>query len=42
MGRLSERNKHKETNMVDGISKDVYDIDLTTIISEVTKTNLFQ
>ena len=33
--RLSKRNKPKETNAVDGITKDVYEIDLTTVISEV-------
>ena len=33
--RLPKRNKPKEANEVDGINKDVFDIDLTTIISEV-------
>ena len=33
--RLSKRNKPKEANVVDSITKDVFDIDLTTIISEV-------
>ena len=33
--RLPKRNKHKEANVVDGITKDVFDIDLTTVISEV-------
>ena len=33
--RLPKRNKHKEANVVDGITKDVSDIDLTTVISKV-------
>ena len=33
--RLPKRNKPKEANVVDDITKDVSDIDLTTIISEV-------
>ena len=33
--RLSKRNKPKEANVVDGITKDVYDIDLTAKIFEV-------
>ena len=33
--RLPKRNKPKEANVIDNISKDVSDIDLTTVISEV-------
>ena len=33
--RLPKRNKPKEANMVDGITKDVSDINLTVVISEV-------
>ena len=33
--RLPKRNKPKEANVIDDFSKDVSDIDLTTIISEV-------
>ena len=33
--RLPKRNKPKETNVVDDITKDVFDIDLITVISEV-------
>ena len=33
--RLLKRNKPKEANVVDGITKDVSDIDITTVISEV-------
>ena len=33
--RLPKRNKPKEANVVDGITKDMSDIDLTTIISKV-------
>ena len=33
--RLPKRNKPKEANLVDGITKDVSDIDLTTVIPEV-------
>ena len=33
--RLSKRNKPKEANVVDNITKDVFDIDLTTVISKV-------
>ena len=33
--RLPKRNKPKEANVVDDISKDVFDIDLTAIISKV-------
>ena len=33
--RLPKRNKPKEANVVDGITKDVYDIDLIVVISEV-------
>ena len=33
--KLPKRNKPKEANVIDNISKDVSDIDLTTIISEV-------
>ena len=33
--RLLKRNKHKEANMVEDISKDMFDIDLTVVISEV-------
>ena len=33
--RLPKRNKPKEDNVVDDINKDVFDIDLTTIIFEV-------
>ena len=33
--RLPKRNKPKEANAVDDISKDVSDIDLTIVISEV-------
>ena len=33
--KLPKRNKPKETNVVDGITKDVSDIDLTTVIFEV-------
>ena len=33
--RLPKRNKPKEANMVDGITKDVFDINLTVVISEV-------
>ena len=33
--RLPKRNKPKEANVVDGITKDVSDIDLTVVISEV-------
>ena len=33
--RLPKRNKPKEANVVDGITKDVSDIDLTIVISEV-------
>ena len=33
--RLLKRNKPKEVNVVDGITKDVSDIDLTTVIYEV-------
>ena len=33
--RLLKRNKPKEANAVDGIAKDVFDIDLTIVISEV-------
>ena len=33
--RLPKRNKLKEANVVDDISKDVYEIDLTAVISEV-------
>ena len=33
--RLPKRNKPKEPNVIDDISKDVSDIDLTTVISEV-------
>ena len=34
--RLLERNKPKETNVVDDINKDVFDINLITVISEVS------
>ena len=33
--KLPKRNKPKEVNVVDGITKDVYNIDLTAVISEV-------
>ena len=33
--KLPKRNKHKEANVVDDISKDVSDIDFTTVIYEV-------
>ena len=33
--RLPKRNKPKEASVIDDISKDVSDIDLTTVISEV-------
>ena len=33
--RLSKRNKPKEANVVDDISKDLFDIDLIAVISEV-------
>ena len=33
--RLPKRNKPKEANVVDGITKDVFDIDLTIVIFEV-------
>ena len=33
--RLPKKNKPKEANVIDDISKDVFDIDLTVIISEV-------
>ena len=33
--RLPKRNKPKEANVIDDISKDVSDIDLTVVISEV-------
>ena len=33
--RFPKRNKPKEANVVDGITKDVYDIGLTVVISEV-------
>ena len=33
--RVPKRNKPKEANVVDGITKYVSDIDLTTVISEV-------
>ena len=33
--RLPKRNKPKEANVVDSITKDVSDIDLTVVISEV-------
>ena len=33
--RLRKRNKPKEANVIDNVSKDVSDIDLTTVISEV-------
>ena len=33
--RLPKREKPKEANMVDNITKDMYDIDLTTMIFEV-------
>ena len=33
--RLLKRNKPKEVNVVDGITKDVFDIDFTTITSKV-------
>ena len=33
--RLPKRNKPKEANVVDGITKDVFDIDLTAVIFEV-------
>ena len=33
--RLPKMNKPKEANVVDGITKDVFDIDLTTVIFEV-------
>ena len=33
--RLLKRNKSKEANMVDDITKNVFDIDLTTVISKV-------
>ena len=33
--RLLKRNKPKEVNVVDNITKDVFDIDLTTVIYEV-------
>ena len=32
--KLPKRNKPKDANMVDGITKDVFDIDLTVVISE--------
>ena len=37
--RPLKRNKPKETNVVDDISKDVSDIDLTPVISEVVGSN---
>ena len=33
--RLSKRNNPKEANVIDDISKDVSDLDLMTVISEV-------
>ena len=33
--RLPKRNKPKEANVVDGITKDVFDLDLKVVISEV-------
>ena len=33
--RLPKRNKRKEANVVDGITKDVFDINLTIVISKV-------
>ena len=33
--RLPKRDKPKEANVVDNITKDMYEIDLTTVISEV-------
>ena len=33
--RLPKRNKPKDANVVDGITKDVFDIDLTAVIFEV-------
>ena len=33
--KLAKRNKPKEVNVVDGITKDVSNIDLTAIISEI-------
>ena len=33
--RLPKRDKPKEANVVDNITKDMYDIDLTIVISEV-------
>ena len=33
--KLPKRNKPKEANVVDNITKDVFDIDLKTLISEV-------
>ena len=32
---LPKRNKAKKTNVVDNITKDVFDIDLTIVISKV-------
>ena len=33
--RLSKRNKPKEANVVDGITKDVFDVDLIVVFSKV-------
>ena len=38
--RLPKRNKSMEDNVVDNITKDVFDIDLTTMISEVNLVGL--
>ena len=38
--RLPKRNKPKEANVVDNITKDVSDIDLTAVIFEVNLVRL--